>query len=490
MEFTVRPQNHGLDDPIVISDGSSSPDESSTNDKRLKHSAEEGSSDSRKKLRSSPSSFSNNTRRLESFKRKRSPESIEADCYSERTSECTVSADSSLEMTGEDEICEESIVSPPTDPCSFISSTLPIAGERSVKLPMEGPSKMELKPKLKREKSTKLRNLDTFEIIKQIGEGAYGVVYEAKDKQTEELVALKRIKLKLGMNRFPNRALREIRILGQLSHKNIVNLKEVVSDDVDFKKAKQSLYLVMEFVEHDLKGLLESAIVDFNELHNASIMKQILEGLNYCHNRNILHRDIKTTNILMNSRGQVKLADFGLSRQVDPEDKQRPYTNNVVSYWYRSPELLMGQRRYGPAIDIWSCGCILGELFYKKPIFPGDSEVSQLLVISRICGTATPDVWPSVVDLPSFKTLRPKKIFKRRLRDVFACLPPLALELLDNMLTLDPSERVTTEDAIKSSWLKNINPESITPSKLPQYNCHELSVRSFKRFTGNHNHAE
>nr|XP_023030311.1 cyclin-dependent kinase 12-like isoform X2 [Leptinotarsa decemlineata] len=446
MEFTVRPQNHGLDDPIVISDGSSSPDESSTNDKRLKHSAEEGSSDSRKKLRSSPSSFSNNTRRLESFKRKRSPESIEADCYSERTSECTVSADSSLEMTGEDEICEESIVSPPTDPCSFISSTLP---------------------------------------------SAYGVVYEAKDKQTEELVALKRIKLKLGMNRFPNRALREIRILGQLSHKNIVNLKEVISDAVDFKKAKQSLYLVMEFVEHDLKGLLESAIVDFNELHNASIMKQILEGLNYCHNRNILHRDIKTTNILMNSRGQVKLADFGLSRQVDPEDKQRPYTNNVVSYWYRSPELLMGQRRYGPAIDIWSCGCILGELFYKKPIFPGDSEVSQLLVISRICGTATPDVWPSVVNLPSFKTLRPKKIFKRRLRDVFACLPPLALELLDNMLTLDPSERVTTEDAIKSSWLKNINPESITPPKLPQYNCHELSVRSFRRkFTGNHRHTE
>ncbi|CAA9997898.1 unnamed protein product, partial [Nesidiocoris tenuis] len=133
---------------------------------------------------------------------------------------------------------------------------------------------------------------------------------------------------------------------------------------------KGSFYLVFEYMDHDLMGLLESGMVEFAEQHNASIMKQLLEGLNYCHKKNFLHRDIKCSNILMNNKGEVKLADFGLARLYNAEDRQRPYTNKVITLWYRPPELLLGEERYGPSIDVWSCGCILGELFLKKPLFP------------------------------------------------------------------------------------------------------------------------
>ena len=208
-----------------------------------------------------------------------------------------------------------------------------------------------------------VRCVDTFEMVAQIGEGTYGQVYKAKDKATLEMVALKKVRLENEKEGFPITAVREIKILRQLNHRNIVNLKEIVTDKqdaLDFRKDKGSFYLVFEYMDHDLMGLLESGLVDFNEQNNASIMKQLLDGLNYCHKKNFLHRDIKCSNILMNNRGQVKLADFGLARLYNAEDKQRPYTNKVITLWYRPPELLLGEERYGPAIDVWSCGCILG----------------------------------------------------------------------------------------------------------------------------------
>lgn len=215
---------------------------------------------------------------------------------------------------------------------------------------------------------TGLRNVDLYEIISQIGEGSYGQVYKAKEKKTDTLVALKKVRLEHESEGFPITAIREIKILRQLNHKNVVSLKEVVTDKedtLDFKKGGGSFYLVFEYMDHDLTGLIESGMVEFTVKDNAIIMRQLLEGLNYCHKQNFIHRDIKCSNILLNNKGELKLADLGLARLFDTE-QVRLYTNKVVTLRYRPPELLLGEEKYGPSVDIWSCGCILGKFTYNR----------------------------------------------------------------------------------------------------------------------------
>ncbi|XP_057664897.1 cyclin-dependent kinase 12 isoform X1 [Diorhabda carinulata] len=385
------------------------------------------------------------------------------------------------ELSGDEEL-------PSTPPRNHVKNSEKRKSSPKPKMPMKRPTILKRKGSRNFQMCGKdwgERCVDMFEVIAQIGEGTYGQVYKAKDVHANELVALKKVRLENEKEGFPITAVREIKILRQLNHKNIVNLREIVTDKqdaVDFRKEKGSFYLVFEYMDHDLMGLLESGMVDFNELNNACIMKQLLDGLNYCHKKNFLHRDIKCSNILMNNKGEVKLADFGLARLYNAEDRQRPYTNKVITLWYRPPELLLGEERYGPAIDIWSCGCILGELFLKKPLFQANAEMMQLDRISRVCGTPTPAVWPSVIKLPLFHTLKPNKLHRRRLREDFVFMPSSSLDLLDKMLELDPEKRITAEDALKSAWLRNINPEQISAPELPTWqDCHELWSKKRKR---------
>ncbi|XP_062110608.1 cyclin-dependent kinase G-2 isoform X2 [Humulus lupulus] len=240
------------------------------------------------------------------------------------------------------------------------------------------------------------RSVDEFERLNKIDEGTYGVVYRAKDKKTGEIVALKKVKMEKEREGFPLTSLREINILLSFHHPSIVDVKEVVvGNNLD------SIFMVMEYMEHDLKALMETMKQPFSQSEVKCLMLQLLEGIKYLHDNWVLHRDLKTSNLLLNNRGELKICDFGLSRQYGSPLK--PYTHLVVTLWYRAPELLLGAKQYSTAIDMWSLGCIMAELLSKEPLFNGKTEFDQLDKIFRILGTPNETIWPGYSKLPGVK---------------------------------------------------------------------------------------
>lgn len=327
------------------------------------------------------------------------------------------------------------------------------------------------------------RSVNVYTETSIVGEGTFGQVYKAKDQEKGTYVALKRVRLENERDGFPITAVREIKILRQLNHKNIVNLIEIVTDKtnaLEFRIDKGSFYLVFEYMDHDLSGLLLREEVTFTESNIAHIMHQLLEGLTYCHRNDFLHRDIKCSNILVNNDGQVKLADFGLARLYNSNDKERPYTNKVITLWYRPPELLLGEERYGKPVDVWSCGCILGELFTRTAMFDGKTEIGQLEKIFQVCGSPNPISWPDARELRDFSSYHPRTTYTRRLKTVYADkMSTKALDLLDNMLLLDPKKRISAESALEHEWFKSVRLE---PANLPR-DCdwHEMSAKKEQR---------
>ncbi|CAI5484422.1 unnamed protein product [Closterium sp. Yama58-4] len=284
------------------------------------------------------------------------------------------------------------------------------------------------------------RSIDEFEKLEQIGEGTYGQVYMAREKNTGEIVALKKVRMDNEKEGFPITAIREIKILKKLKHENIVNLKEIVTSKAEeSNKYKGSIYMVFEYMDHDLTGLSDRPGMRFSVPQIKCYMKQLLTGLHFCHINSVLHRDIKGSNLLINNKGVLKLADFGLARSFNSEASGQ-LTNRVITLWYRPPELLMGAVRYGPAVDMWSVGCIFAELLIGKPILPGKSEIEQLGLIFQLCGTPDESNWPGCSKLPYMQQHKSDRVLKRRVRDIFRNVDKHALDLLDKMLTLDPNK--------------------------------------------------
>ncbi|HLD77833.1 MAG TPA: CDC2/CDK family serine/threonine-protein kinase, partial [archaeon] len=300
------------------------------------------------------------------------------------------------------------------------------------------------------------RTVDGYVKIEKIGEGMYGEVYKARSRATEALVALKKVRMDKEKERegFPITALREIKVLRQLDHPNVVRLLEIVTSPGDpAVDGLGSIYFVFEFMDHDLQGVMDSEhFAALTEAHAKHWMSQLLAAMRFCHDKNILHRDIKASNILLSARGDLKLADFGLARIYS--ERLRNYTNRVITLWYRPPELLLGHTAYGPEVDIWSCGCILANLLLKRTLFPGKSELDQLDLIFRVCGTPTRESWPEWTSSPWFRDARPATEYPRRFAQTFRDCSPLAVDLLERMLQLDPARRCSAAEALAHPWFQ------------------------------------
>jgi len=290
----------------------------------------------------------------------------------------------------------------------------------------------------------------------KLGEGTYGIVFRATNTRTGKEVALKKIRMENEEQGVPPTTLREVSTLLELKHPNIVELLSVVS-------VGTNLFLEFEFMAQDLRRYMDNAGGMGSEGAKLikSYMYQLLNGLEYCHSHRILHRDLKPQNLLIDTKGFLKLADFGLARVFSIP--LRPYSHEVVTLWYRAPEVLLGDPRYSTPIDIWSAAAIFAEMFTRQPLFPGDSEIDELYKIFMIMGTPTEEVWPGVRSLPYWKDIFPNWT-KQNWQTTFPTITdPDALDLLDKMLVYDPVRRISAKAALQHRYFSDVDKSAFEP---------------------------
>jgi len=294
--------------------------------------------------------------------------------------------------------------------------------------------------------------MENYAKIEKVGEGTDGVVYKARDVNTGRIVALKKIRLEAEDEGVPSTAIREISLLKELKDDNIVKLLEIVHAD-------QKLYLVFEFLDMDLKRYMESLNSNGTPITLDIVKKfthQLTSGLLYCHSHRILHRDLKPQNLLIDKDDNLKLADFGLARAFGIP--LRTYTHEVVTLWYRAPEVLLGSRHYSTAIDMWSVGCIFAEMVLRgSPLFPGDSEIDQIFKIFRLLGTPNEESWPGVSQLPDYKPTFPKWAAQSLPRHI-PQLDAAGFDLLHSTLIYDPAHRISAKRALIHPYFKDYKP--------------------------------
>lgn len=338
------------------------------------------------------------------------------------------------------------------------------------------------------------RSVENYEHINFIDQGTYGMVFKARCKATGVVYALKQVKVaskesnKVG---FPITALREINILLSLRHPNIVRVREMVTGS-----SSDKVFMVMEYCQMDLKACMQqqqqqsggSSLQPFSTAEVKQLMLQLLGAMAYMHSKWYVHRDLKTSNLLYTSPGRLTVCDFGLARTYG--SPLAPLTAEVVTLWYRCPELLLGCGLYSTALDVWSVGCIFGEMLTGKPMLPGEGEVDQLSKIFSLLGAPTEVRWPGVTTLPNFAALSAtisRAPSRPRLKEVFCAaatggggvgggsmtrgvqLTDAGVSLMADLLELDPAKRIAAEDALGCPWLQTELPGPTLPDRMPRF---------------------
>lgn len=299
------------------------------------------------------------------------------------------------------------------------------------------------------EQEQNFENLYEREEVAMLGEGTYGKVYKARSTRTGEFVAMKRMKLDSEEEGVPSTAIREVALLREAKHENVVKLLDVFC-------TTSKLVLVFEFLENDLKKYMKSygkqplppAVVK-------NLTLQLCRGIEYCHSNRILHRDLKPQNLLIGGGNCLKIADFGLARAYSvPVAK---YTHEVVTVWYRAPEILLGKEVYSVPVDIWSVGCVMGEMATSSPLFGGDSEIHTIFKIFQKLGTPSEAEWPDIVSLPDYKPTFPKWRARgwANIRNTKAQVGADGIDLLENLMAYDPKARISARKAKEHPYFRD-----------------------------------
>lgn len=296
--------------------------------------------------------------------------------------------------------------------------------------------------------------MENYRRTEILGQGAYGKVYKGQDLRTGQLVALKRALTTSEEEGIPPTTLREISILKSVSEcEFIVKMLDIVISKT--KSGKPLIYIVFQYLDCDLKAFMIKTRGKGKGLgpeQSKNFCFQLLLGLKHCHTRGIMHRDLKPQNLLIEKGEKLKIADFGLSRNFNvPVGK---YTHEVVTLWYRSPEILLGAKCYSTPIDIWSVGCIFAEMILGKPVFCGESEIEQLLSIFKILGTPTDKIWPGVQNLKDWHEF--PRWPPRNLNETFIGIEREFIFFLQSLLRLDPTKRASVLLAIDNHFFDDI----------------------------------
>ncbi|VDO13215.1 unnamed protein product [Rodentolepis nana] len=314
--------------------------------------------------------------------------------------------------------------------------------------------------------------MDKYVILSRIGEGAHGVVLKGRHKDTGRLVALKKIQLRNVDDGIPHTAIREIKALQLTSfHPNIVRLHEFFPHGMGFT-------LVFDCMLSDLSEILRSIESRLCEGQIKTYMLMLLRGVSFLHSNSIMHRDLKPANLLIDSCGVLKIADFGLARLFS-DDKNRLYSHQVATRWYRSPELLYGARHYSKSVDLWAVGCIFGELINNSPIFPGENDIEQLWFVIRVLGTPTEKNWPGLSRLPDYNKITFNRCKPVALEEILLSPSPLGVDLLKKFLNYDQSKRISAETALLHDYFLT-EPLPVDHAKLPRISTKRHSGAPFE----------